>query len=122
MNTETNLKCKMCNSTNLELFLDLGDMPKVDRFLSSNELNEFEPLYPLTVYMCKNCGLAQLGFIVPATELFDENYAYESSTTANRRKNHYELAEYTCNSFKIKENSLVVDIGSNVGVLLEGVK
>jgi 2-polyprenyl-3-methyl-5-hydroxy-6-metoxy-1,4-benzoquinol methylase len=112
----------MCNSENLELFLDLGDMPKVDRFLSSTELNEFEPLYPLTVYMCKNCGLAQLGFIVPASELFDENYAYESSTTANRRKNHYELAEYTCNSFKIKENSLVVDIGSNVGVLLEGFK
>jgi 2-polyprenyl-3-methyl-5-hydroxy-6-metoxy-1,4-benzoquinol methylase len=122
VNTESNLKCKMCNSENLELFLDLGDMPKVDRFLSSTELNEFEPLYPLTVYMCKNCGLAQLGFIVPASELFDENYAYESSTTANRRKNHYELAEYTCNSFKIKENSLVVDIGSNVGVLLEGFK
>jgi 2-polyprenyl-3-methyl-5-hydroxy-6-metoxy-1,4-benzoquinol methylase len=122
MHTENNLKCKMCNSGNLELFLDLGDMPKVDRFLSSNELNEFEPLYPLTVYMCKNCGLAQLGFIVPASELFDENYAYESSTTTNRRKNHYELAEYTCNSFKIKENSLVVDIGSNVGVLLEGFK
>ncbi len=110
----------MCNSEKLELFLDLGDMPRVDRFLSSEELNEPESLYPLTVYMCKDCGLAQLGFIVPASELFNENYAYESSTTTSRRENHYQLAEYVCNTFEIKENSLIVDIGSNVGVLLEG--
>jgi 2-polyprenyl-3-methyl-5-hydroxy-6-metoxy-1,4-benzoquinol methylase len=97
----------------------LGNIPKVDRFLTSEELNETEPFYPLTVYLCKDCGLAQLGFIVPASELYDKNYAYESSTTKNRRKNHNQLAEYVCKTFKIKNNSLVVDIGSNVGVLLD---
>ena len=109
----------MCNSKKLELFLDLGDIPKVDRYLTSEELNKTEPFYPLTVYLCKDCGLAQLGFIVPASELYDENYAYESSTTKNRRENHNQLAEYICNTFKIKNNSLIVDIGSNVGILLE---
>lgn len=119
MEKKTNIKCKMCESDNLELFLDLGFIPKVDKFLSSDELNEPEIFYPLTVYLCKDCGLSQLGFIVPELELFNEDYAYESSTTKNRHENYCQLAEYVCNKFNIKNDSLVVDIGSNVGVLLE---
>jgi len=113
------MKCKMCESENLELFLDLGLIPKVDKFLSRDELNEPEKFYPLTVYLCKDCGLSQLGFVVPALELFNEDYAYESNTTKGRRENYNLLAEYTCNQFNIKNDSLIVDIGSNVGVLLE---
>jgi 2-polyprenyl-3-methyl-5-hydroxy-6-metoxy-1,4-benzoquinol methylase len=112
------LKCRMCNSEKLELFLDLGNIPRVDRFLSSKELDQTEQLFPLTVYLCEDCGLAQLGFVVPASKLFNEEYAYESSTTKNRRENHNQLAKDVCNDFKIVEKSLVVDIGSNVGVLL----
>jgi hypothetical protein len=122
MESTHQLICKMCEGDKLELFLDLGDIPKVDRFLSIDELNKPEPSYPLTVYLCKDCGLVQLGFIVPASELYDEHYAYESSTTKNRRENHNQLAEYICSTFNLKHNSLVVDIGSNVGVLLDGFK
>jgi 2-polyprenyl-3-methyl-5-hydroxy-6-metoxy-1,4-benzoquinol methylase len=71
------------------------------------------------VNLCENCGLAQLGYIVPASELFNDEYAYESSTTKDRRKNHDQLAKHVCEYFQLKENSLVVDIGSNVGVLLD---
>jgi 2-polyprenyl-3-methyl-5-hydroxy-6-metoxy-1,4-benzoquinol methylase len=109
----------MCNSKKLKLFLDLGNIPKVDRFLSKDELNKTESIYPLTVYLCEDCGLVQLGFVVPASELFNENYAYESSTTKNRRKNHNQLAKHVCKHFQLKDNSLIVDIGSNVGVLLD---
>ena len=112
------LKCRMCNSEKLELFLDLGNIPRVDRFLSRKELNQIEQLFPLTVYLCEDCGLAQLGFVVPDSKLFNEEYAYESSTTKDRRENHNQLAKDVCNDFKIVEKSLVVDIGSNVGVLL----
>lgn len=108
----------MCEGNNLELFLNLGNIPLVDRFFSEDEL-DCERLYPLTVYLCIDCGLVQLGFVVPATDLFNQNYAYESSTTKNRRKNHDELAQHVCQNFKLRKNSLVVDIGSNVGVLLK---
>ncbi len=118
MVVEDVLKCRMCNSEKLELFLDLGNIPRVDRFLSSKELDQTEQSFPLTVYLCEDCGLAQLGFVVPASKLFNEEYAYESSTTKNRRENHNQLAKDVCNDFKIVEKSLVVDIGSNVGVLL----
>jgi len=109
----------MCESTNLELFLDLGFIPLVDRFLTQQELNEPETLYPLNLRICNDCGLVQLGYIVPAEKLYDENYAYESGTTTKRRESYLELATYVSKNFDIPTNSLVVDIGSNVGVLLE---
>lgn len=116
------MKCKMCNSEKLQLFLDLGFVPLVDRFLTHEELNESETLYPLNLRICEDCGLVQLGYIVPAKDLFNENYAYESSTTKTRRENHAQLAKYICEKFSIPDNSLIVDIGSNVGVLLEEFK
>jgi len=116
------MNCRMCESSKVEKFLDLGNIPLVDRFLTAEELNKTEKLFPLNVHICTDCGLVQLGYVVPAKELFNENYAYEAGITKGRRQNHFELAEYTCNKFKITQGSLVVDIGSNVGVLLEGFK
>ncbi len=113
------MKCRMCESEELELFLNLGDIPRVDRFLTKEELDEPEPFYPLKVCFCKKCGLIQLSYIVPAKELFNENYAYESNTTKTRQDNHHELATNVCKNYKIPKNSLVIDIGSNVGMLLE---
>jgi len=112
------MECRLCKSKNLEMFLDLGYIPLVDRFLDKDELTKPETLYPLQVYLCKNCGLSQLGYIVPAKDLFNENYAYESTGTKGRYENYLELANYICEKFNIPKNSFVVDIGSNVGLLL----
>jgi SAM-dependent methyltransferase len=113
------MNCKMCNDENLFFFLDLGEIPLVDRFLTEDELLLPESFYPLQVHICDNCGLVQLGYIVPQNELFNENYAYESSTTLSRHENYDELAKFSFNHFNLKKNDLVVDIGSNIGVLLE---
>lgn len=112
------MKCCMCKNEKVKLFLDLGFVPLVDRFLTKNELNEAETLYPLKVYLCQNCGLSQLGFRVEAEKLFNENYAYESTGTISRHNNYSELSEFVCKKFNLEKNSLVVDIGSNVGLLL----
>ena len=114
--------CRMCNSGNLEKFLDLGNIPLVDHFLSKEELEKPEINYPLNLNFCKDCGLVQLGFIVNANELYNEDYAYESSITQKRKQNHLELAESVCERFEVKKNSLILDIGSNVGILLESFK
>jgi len=54
--------------------------------------------------------------------IFNEKYAYDAGNTKSRREHHFQMAKEICERFKIKKNSLVVDIGSNVGVLLEGFK
>lgn len=112
------MKCKMCNSEKMEFFLDLGFVALVDRFLSFEELNEPETLYPLNVCICHDCGLVQLGHVVPAEKLFNENYAYESGTTLKRHQSYDDFANYIITHFKLPKESFVVDIGSNVGVLL----
>ena len=95
----TSTNCRMCESNNLELFLDLGPIPLVDRFLSPQEVNDSDPSYPLNLKICMDCGLVHLGEIVPAEKLFNENYAYESGTTKKRRESYLELANFVCKNF-----------------------
>lgn len=112
----------MCSSSDLELFLDLGCMPVGNRFLAEEELLMPEVYYPLKVYLCNNCKLSQLGYVPPKEVVYNENFAYEADVTQTRRQHHFEMARSICTNFKIPKGSLVVDIGSNVGMLLEGFK
>ena len=112
------MECRLCHSNNLEMFLDLGLIPIVDRFLSEDELKNPETFYPLNVHICIDCGLAQLGYVIPSEILFNKDYLYDSRITKSRNQNYSQLAEFTCTKFQIEKNSLVVDIGSNTGLLL----
>jgi len=114
--------CRMCKSSNIESFLDLGFTPLADNFLTEKQLREPEIYYPLNVYMCKDCGLAQLGYIVSPEKMYNSNYPYESSTTKAGSEHFFNMAKEVCKRFNLKEQSLVVDLGSNVGVLLQGFK
>jgi len=116
------MKCHMCKSSDLVKFLDLGFQPLSDGFLRREQLNELEVFYPLEVYFCRNCGLVQLGFIVPPEKMYNENYPYESSTTRELREHFMSFSQCVCKRFNLPANTLVIDIGSNVGVLLSGFK
>jgi SAM-dependent methyltransferase len=113
------MNCRFCSNQNLELFLDLDFVPLVDYFLFKKDLNQPETFYPLNVYFCKDCGLSQLGYIVPAELLFNENYGYECSITKTRSDNYSNLAKTIMEKFSLNSNSLIVDVGSNVGLLLQ---
>jgi len=116
------MQCRICYSNDLTKFLDLGFTPPADGFLSLEKLKEPEVYYPLEVFICNNCSLVQLGYVVLPEILFNETYPYESSMT-NRGVTHFHsLAEEAASKFELKPEDLVVDIGSNVGVLLQGFK
>ena len=87
------MNCKMCQSETLKSFLDLGHIPRVDRFLIKNELNEPEILYPLNLLICEKCGLVQLGYVVSAELLFNEHYAYDSRITKKRLDSYDEISK-----------------------------
>jgi len=67
--------------------------------------------------MCGRCSLVQLGAAVPPEELFS-HYAYASSTSATFRAHFERLADDLTRRYDLAQGSLVVDIGSNDGVLL----
>jgi SAM-dependent methyltransferase len=109
----------MCQSKNLYKFLDLGFTPPADQFKRRDQLKEQEVFYPLEVYICDDCGLSQLGYVVSPEVLYRSDYPYESSITRMGREHWATFAQTVVRRFSLSKNDLVVDIGSNVGVLLE---
>ena len=114
--------CRLCKSKRLEQFLDLGSTPPSDAFLTKEQLSQKEESFPMNVYLCLDCGQAQLGYVVPPEVLYRRNYPYESSTTKTGRDHFHDMASSLVDYFKLTPKSLVIDVGSNVGVLLEGFK
>jgi len=116
------MKCRTCESEKLFNFLDLGYHPPSDQFRKREQLNNAVIFYPLNVYLCEGCGFVQLGHIVDRKILYQDNYPYESSTTQAGKKHYNEFAHAVVKYFQFNSTDLAVDIGSNVGVLLEGFK
>ena len=114
--------CRACKSTNLYKFLDLGHHPPSDQFQMEHQCDEPVIYYPLEVYICEECGFIQLGYVVSPEILYQDNYPYESSTTETGHKHYQEFAKSVVQEYKFNHTDLAVDIGSNVGVLLEGFK
>ena len=112
-------KCRICRSEDIKLFLKLGDHPSADAFIEASRLKEEEVCVPLEVCACQECGLIQLNHTVPASQLYDKSYIYESSITQMGQKHWTEFSKTAAEIGCLGTDELVVDIGSNVGVLLE---
>ena len=114
--------CRLCSSKNLYKFLDLGLQPPSDQFLDKRQIDKETIFYPLAVNTCKSCGFKQLTHTVDPKILYQQNYPYESSLTQSGLDHFYEFALSVKNEFNLNSKDLVIDIGSNVGVLLNSFK
>ncbi len=111
-------KCRLCKSTNLKIFLDLGHHPPSDQFIKEKKIDENIEYYPLKVNNCMSCGFKQLSYVVDPKILYQEDYPYESSLTKDGNNHFKEFANSCKKDFFLKETDLVIDVGSNVGNLL----
>lgn len=108
-------ECRLCQDTDIQEVLDLGETPPANNFLFSP--TQSETFYPLKCFICKNCGSFQLSHTVSPDILF-QNYLYESSTSASFRKHFVDYAEMLVTRFKLKAGDIVIDCGSNDGIFL----
>lgn len=113
--------CRVCESANLLKVLTLGPTPLANAFLTKEQLDEPEYYYPLDVYFCNNCSFLQLGHVVSPKVLFSD-YVYVSSTSKVFIKHFEEFAKDVFTRFNLDSKSLVIDIGSNDGILLKPFK
>lgn len=113
--------CRLCGGTSLERFLDLGEQPLANAFLSRENFPK-EKRYPLCIARCTNheCGFVQLAHVVDPEELFSD-YVYVSSTSPSFVKHFEEYAESMAKRVDLK-NALTLDIGSNDGILVKPLK
>ena len=70
---------------------------------------------------CKKCSNSQLSVVVPPEKMFD-NYFYLSSTSQKFRDHFVDIANELKSDLKLKNSSVVVDIGSNDGIFLDPIK
>lgn len=110
--------CRLCGGASLERFLDLGEQPLANAFLSRENFSK-EKRYPLCVTRCTNpeCGFVQLAHVVSPEELFSD-YVYVSSTSPSFVKHFEEYAADIANRIDLKDK-LTLDIGSNDGILVK---
>lgn len=113
--------CRYCKHPANFKFLDYGRMPLVNRFISSKKEFKNEKKYSLDLYYCDNCGLVQIGTIVDPKILF-KDYIYFSSTSEAFKLHGKKLAESFMKRFGLNSDSLVVEIASNDGCVLESFK
>jgi len=113
------MNCRFCDKKDVFKFLELGTMALANSFLTREELqSKSEPKYPLDVYFCEQCGLVQIGYVVPPDVLF-KDYIYFSATSDLVHKHADYLAKSFHKRFGLNEQSRVVEIASNDGTVLQ---
>ncbi len=117
----TRSECRACGSRALDLFLDLGMSPLANAFVRKEDLTKPEPFYPLRVFVCADCSFAQLVDIVRPDILF-RDYIYFSSGVRTVPEHFRNYAQEIVANFATAKGDLVMEIGSNDGVLAGAVQ
>jgi SAM-dependent methyltransferase len=112
------LKCRSCGSTDAAHILDLGVQPLANNLLTPADLAKPEPKFPLRLAVCKSCWLLQITDLVPPVELFSE-YLYFSSFSDLMLRHSREACDGYLKEFGLNGQSLVVEVASNDGYLLQ---
>ena len=118
MNSSTIGTCRSCGAPDLQLILALGRMPLANALLDEAALADQEPRFPLDLALCRHCSLLQITETVPPETLF-RKYLYFSSFSDTMVRHAQQLACDLVDRRKLGTGSLVVEIGSNDGYLLQ---
>ena len=111
-------RCRFCNRRLRQTFVDLGLSPLCETYIDAAHLKEPELLYPLHSFVCEHCFLVQLPEHVSAKEIFEE-YAYLSSYSDSWLSHARTYMEEIAKRFSLGRQSLVVEVASNDGYLLQ---
>ena len=110
--------CRICGSKRLTKVLSFGPTPLANAFLKKGDIHKAEYHFPLNVHLCGNCSLLQLADVVSPEILF-KDYVYVSSTSPVFVAHFRDFAKEVFKKARLNKNSLVIDIGSNDGILLK---
>ncbi|MEO8568815.1 MAG: class I SAM-dependent methyltransferase [Ginsengibacter sp.] len=113
------MHCRFCKTELHHLFIDLVNSPASNSFLSREELNKPEIFYPLKVYTCNDCFLVQIDEYKQSDEIFNNQYVYFSSYSTSWLEHARKYTTMMVERFNYNEESLVVEIASNDGYLLQ---
>ena len=110
--------CRFCNAEVKETVTDLGLSPISNHFWSDDELCQGQPFFPLKVLVCDTCWLVQLQDVKTPPH-FHKDYAYFSSYSRSWLEHAQTYATKMMSMLGLHDRSLVVELASNDGYLLQ---
>ncbi len=110
--------CRSCGSSRLSVVLDLGATPLANALIAAEDLGRGEERFPLVLVFCEECALAQITESVPPEKLFSE-YLYFSSFSDTMVRHAEAVADRLVRERKLGPSSLVLEVASNDGYLLQ---
>jgi C-methyltransferase C-terminal domain/Putative zinc binding domain/Methyltransferase domain len=114
----TQCVCRLCGADLTETFVDLGMSPLCESYVAADALDQPEVFYPLNVRQCPSCLLVQLPAYVSGEDIFSD-YAYFSSYSDSWVAHAKRFADSMVEQLALTGNSLVTEVASNDGYLLQ---
>ncbi len=111
-------QCRFCGARLEATVVDLGLSPPCESFVRAEQLDSMEAFYPLHVRVCERCFLVQLPEFVTPDDLFTE-YAYFSAYSDSWVAHAAQYVEAMIERRQLDSSSLVVELASNDGYLLQ---
>jgi methylation protein EvaC len=110
-------KCLICESV-YDPFVAFGKQPIANGFLSKENFSK-EYFFEMKVGFCAKCGMVQLVEQPDREKMFNETYAFFSGTSKLMAVHFQEFAEHVIKDYLKEKDPLVVEIGSNDGIMLQ---
>jgi SAM-dependent methyltransferase len=111
-------ECRLCGAQLTRTFVDLGMSPLCESYVPAEKLDDPEVFYPLHVRLCDECLLVQLPAYVSGEHIFSD-YAYFSSYSDSWVAHAKRYAEAMAGRLDLTPDSLVTEVASNDGYLLQ---
>ena len=107
------------SNNNSRLIMSFCKMPLANKFLYKKDFHQ-EKFYEMTVGLDEQFSLFQLTNFPSPNDMFDDNYAFFSSTSEYMKLHFKNFADYIKGRLKNKsKKKKVIEIGSNDGIMLQ---
>ena len=113
------MNCRHCNNNLTHVFCDLQTCPPSNAMVRPDQINHPETYFPLKVFVCEKCWLVQVDELEKADAIFNNEYTYFSSYSTSWLQHAKSYTQYMTGRFRLNEKSLVVEVASNDGYLLQ---
>jgi len=113
------MNCRFCNTPLKHVFIDLVNSPASNSFLTKDQLNEPEVLFPLKVFTCHKCFLVQVDEYKKSDAIFNSEYVYFSSYSTSWLAHAKRYTDLMTERFGLDGSSSIIEVASNDGYLLQ---
>jgi len=115
------MKCRVCDSSDFSLIVDLKDQPCGLHFIKKEEIGK-EPFYPLRLIYCQKCKTTQLDHTIKKEVMYSD-HTYLSGITKSLKRHFAQVAKDVDDRFfKSQKTKNILDVGSNDGSQLQSYK